>query len=159
MIVAITGHRPDKLGGYHLPIKEKLIAHLRSWLQQSRPDKALSGMALGIDQIFAEACILESVPFVAAIPAIWQSDRWPRESRIHYQSLLDRAADVVVVCGPDVNFYTAMQLRNEWLVDNCDQLWCVWDGSKGGTRNCLEYALQEYGCGKITRSLNPCLLF
>jgi uncharacterized phage-like protein YoqJ len=33
-----------------------------------------------------------------------------------------------------------MQIRNEWMVDRCDKLIAVWDGSKGGTGNCVDYA-------------------
>ncbi len=33
-----------------------------------------------------------------------------------------------------------MQKRNEWMVDNCDMLVAVWDGTDGGTYNCIDYA-------------------
>lgn len=33
----------------------------------------------------------------------------------------------------------AMQVRNEWLADRCDALLALWDGSPGGTANCLRY--------------------
>jgi uncharacterized phage-like protein YoqJ len=34
----------------------------------------------------------------------------------------------------------AMQIRNEWMVDHCDLLVALWDGSPGGTGNCIRYA-------------------
>ena len=33
-----------------------------------------------------------------------------------------------------------MQKRNEYMVDKCDILLAVWDGSAGGTNNCVKYA-------------------
>jgi uncharacterized phage-like protein YoqJ len=29
-----------------------------------------------------------------------------------------------------------MQVRNEWMIDRCDVLLALWDGSRGGTANC-----------------------
>jgi uncharacterized phage-like protein YoqJ len=33
-----------------------------------------------------------------------------------------------------------MQIRNEWMVDRADQVIAIWDGTSGGTANCVEYA-------------------
>ena len=33
-----------------------------------------------------------------------------------------------------------MQKRNKYIVDNCDILLAIWDGSKGETGNCVKYA-------------------
>ena len=33
-----------------------------------------------------------------------------------------------------------MQKRNEYMVDLADRVIAVWDGSKGGTANCVKYA-------------------
>ena len=38
-----------------------------------------------------------------------------------------------------------MQKRNEYMVDLTDKVIAVWDGSKGGTGNCVRYAEK---CGK-----------
>lgn len=38
-------------------------------------------------------------------------------------------------------YYPAkMQKRNEYMVDNSDIVIAVWDGTKGGTYNCVKYA-------------------
>ena len=34
----------------------------------------------------------------------------------------------------------AFDLRNRAMVDDCDLLIAIWDGSPGGTANCVEYA-------------------
>ena len=59
MIICVTGHRPDKLYGYDLTdsrwqnlkniFKEKLI--------EMKCTNAISGMALGVDTIFALAVL------------------------------------------------------------------------------------------------------
>ncbi|WP_188052008.1 hypothetical protein [Azospirillum sp. Sh1] len=33
-----------------------------------------------------------------------------------------------------------MNTRNEWMVDHSDRLLALWDGSQGGTANCVRYA-------------------
>jgi len=35
---------------------------------------------------------------------------------------------------------TCMQDRNEWMVDHCHALVAVWNGTGGGTANCVGYA-------------------
>lgn len=35
-----------------------------------------------------------------------------------------------------------MQRRNEWMVDHCTEVVALWDGTPGGTANCLRYANQ-----------------
>jgi hypothetical protein len=35
-----------------------------------------------------------------------------------------------------------LQIRNEWIVDNCDEMLFIWNGKySGGTWNCYKYAL------------------
>jgi uncharacterized phage-like protein YoqJ len=45
-----------------------------------------------------------------------------------------------------------MQKRNEYMVDNSDIVIAVWDGSKGGTYNCVKYAEK---LGKKIIVINP----
>lgn len=50
MIVAFTGHRPDKLGGYKLPNPTyvKVCQQIETKLVELKPEKIISGMALGV---------------------------------------------------------------------------------------------------------------
>jgi uncharacterized phage-like protein YoqJ len=34
-----------------------------------------------------------------------------------------------------------MHVRNKWMVNKCNKVLALWDGSKGGTGNCVSYAL------------------
>ena len=47
MIVAFTGHRPQKLGGYKLPNPTyiKVCQEIESTLKELKPEKVISGMA------------------------------------------------------------------------------------------------------------------
>jgi uncharacterized phage-like protein YoqJ len=152
MIVAITGHRPPKLGGYYLPnpIYLNVKAVLRTAFREqadrvSTGDELmiLSGMALGVDQWAAEICIEERIKWTAVVPFHGWDSRWPDASRRHYQRLLNEADSVHVVT--DTHEYRANLLyrRNAWMVDNASLLLAVWNGSVGGTANCIEYARRK----------------
>lgn len=79
------------------------------------------------------------VPFVAAVPCESQDSPWPRESQQIYQRLLFRAYRVFVI-SPGRYAPWKMQKRNEWIVNNSEALLACWDGSDGGTANCVRYA-------------------
>lgn len=139
MIVAFTGHRPDKLGGYgDTPLRRAVTAALRTRLLEFRPTLAISGMALGVDTWAAQLCVELGIPFAAYIPFNGQESKWPKSSQIEYLALLHQARCVRVIAG---RYSTAaFQRRNEAMVDDCDALIAVWDGSSGGTANCYNYA-------------------
>ncbi len=138
-ILAATGHRPDKLGGYTARAADRLEQVALNYLRLNRPDRVISGMALGWDQAWASAAICLDLPFDAAVPFDGQERAWPAESRARYRTLLALADRVVVVC-PGGYAASKMQMRNEWMVDNCTALVALWDGSPGGTANCVRYA-------------------
>lgn len=141
MIVAFTGHRPDKLGGYKLPNDTyiRVCQKIDAALKELKPEKVITGMALGVDQWAASIAHKLKIPFLAAIPFEGQEKAWPEASQKTYRLLRKLAAEEVIVSQGG---YSAdkMQVRNIWMVDNCTKLIAVWDGTKGGTGNCVEYA-------------------
>lgn len=139
MIVAATGHRPAKLGGYGPDAARRRLVLARSWLEVVRPTRVVSGMALGWDQDWAQAAVDLGIPFVAAVPFIGQERAWPELSQRTFAVLLARAAEVVIV-SPGGYSPGAMHARNHWMVDRCDLLAALWDGSSGGTADCVGYA-------------------
>lgn len=154
LIVAFTGHRPDKLGGYKSnPLQSWVRRQIRIHLEALAPSGAISGMALGVDQWAAEELLLLGVPFVAAVPFVGQEARWPSESQERYRDLLARAFRVVHVSPPPYAAWK-MQVRNQWMVNHCAKLIAVWDGSSGGTSNCVSYAERKIGRENIIR-INP----
>ncbi len=146
MILAITGHRPfPKLGGYKIPnpIYTEVICGLQKMLIELKPDKTLSGMALGVDQWAAGVCMSMNIPYNAIIPFIGQESIWPSQAQLDYQALLNGADKVKYLFSgkPTTKQQAGMllQQRNEWMVDHCDAVLAVWDGTSGGTANCIKY--------------------
>jgi len=151
---AVTGHRPDKLGGYDAHENFRAIRrHMRDFLQalpEERPG-LISGGALGIDQFWIEVGFHLDLPVTVALPFEGYDAKWPGVSRQEYQKLLDKCTQVLYICEPG---YAAskLQTRNEWMVDNCDELAAYWNGAKGGTKNCLDYAGIR---GRTVHKFNP----
>ena len=115
-------------------VRDQLVLALRTL----RPAWGITGMALGVDQDFAQACADLGVPFTAAVPCTGQDATWPDTSRRYYKHLLACAAEIFVVSpGPYAPW--KMQKRNEWMVDHADEVLAVWNGSAGGTANCVAY--------------------
>lgn len=159
MKIAITGHRPHKLGNDY-DLTSDLVRRIKSCIVGSliscspsitkEEDKVtiegltlITGMALGIDTLFALIAIEFNIPFVAAIPFIGQENVWPKKSKDIYYELLHKARYSKIVSKGG---YSAgkMQVRNEWMVDECDILIGVFDGSTGGTANCIHYCKEKY---------------
>ena len=66
MIIAVTGHRPDKLGNeYDMrgPISKKIYEALTEKVVHYKPSLLLTGMALGVDMLFANVAINQKIPF------------------------------------------------------------------------------------------------
>lgn len=139
-IIAATGHRPERLGGHDHKTQLALGGLATEYLTRNHPDKVISGMALGWDQAVASACVALDIPFIAAVPFEGQESRWPAAAQEHYRWLLDAAADVIFVVEGLAPTMGAFQRRNEWMVDNADRMVALWDGSWGGTFNCVRYA-------------------
>lgn len=154
MHIGITGHRPDKLGGYNIPNPTYLKVHdwLRAQLIQLEPRMVYTGMALGVDQWAAEICIELQIPFTPVIPFEGQEKVWPEASQRHYWDIMAHAATPIPVVTSEKYRRSAFQIRNVWVVNNCDLLLAVWDGTEGGTKNCVDYAEKQ---GRAIIRLNP----
>lgn len=141
-IMAFTGHRPDKLGGYQMnsSIVDSIRVRIMEELIRYRPRHIISGMALGIDQLVARMALNIGIPFTAAIPFNGQEKNWPLQAQREYASLIACAHQVVNVSGKDYYKPEFMQQRNKWMVDNCHRLIGVWNDTPGGTANCIAYA-------------------
>lgn len=142
--IAWTGHRPEKIGGFRTPnaTEQKIRQKVCRILVDLAPDVCIVGMALGVDQLVAEECVKAGIPFIAAVPCPGQDSLWPEQAKKRYRALLDKAVEVVIV-SPSYS-PLAMQKRNEWMVDHADALVAIWDGSSGGTANCVKYAIEKH---------------
>lgn len=115
---------------------------MREILVNPRPDAVISGYALGIDQMVVEEASKLSIPIVAAIPFKGQESAWSQFSQARYHELLAKASRIVYVCEPGYA-KEKMQRRNEWMVDNSNVLVAFWNGTDGGTANCVRYARKQ----------------
>ena len=140
--IAATGHRPPKLGGYSTPNLALERAAL-SAIVALQPDRVISGMALGWDQEIALAAMQYEIPVIAAVPFREQPQRWPSSSQVRYYSILRRCEHVEYV-STNAEPLKAMQLRNIWMVDNAQLMAALWNGSAGGTANCIRYAQRQH---------------
>lgn len=161
---SFTGHRPNKLpGGYNPKSKEnnKLLLGLREiiigHIEHANVDTFISGMALGID-IWAARIILAlrknkypHIKLVAAVPCKNQSRKWPNASKKEWQEIIDQCGNVNYVSKEEFTPW-CMQDRNVWMIDHSEFVIAVWNGSKGGTANCVEYAEKQ---NKIITRLDP----
>ena len=139
-VIAVTGHRPDRLGGYTLEARLRVRRTAEAALKQINPGRVITGMALGWDQAVAESCVLLGIPFVAAVPFYGQESRWPESGQRAYNRLLGFADEIVYVNDGEFAPWK-MTARNHWMVDNSQALLTLYDGSReGGTAECVEYA-------------------
>lgn len=105
-ILAFTGHRPDKLVG-----KEDIVKKaISDYLDELKPDKCISGMAMGVDMFAARICVEKNIPFITAIPFMTQASGYPNSEKAEYISLLDLASHIELV-SPDYVPW-AFQKRN-----------------------------------------------
>lgn len=149
--VAFTGHRPPKIGGYNRShhLRQTVYDSLHTGILEAITDGYrffFSGMALGVDQDALEiACDLrdkepdKNIRCIAIIPFAGQESVWPEESQHTWRLLLDRADDIICL-SPKYTGPNLLQKRNEWMVDHAHRILSIWDGSTGGTANCILYA-------------------
>lgn len=172
--IAITGHRPDKLGGYDA--NNPLRVHLRNRFKDvllslvadaltfrgTKPQdvEVYVGGALGFDIDAARVCAETAVPFVVAVPFPSYWKRWKPSDQTVYRNMLTYAKRVEYVSkvdppkgdGVDFGAINMLYARNRYMVDRCDIVVAAWDGSRGGTGHCVEYARQK---GKEIIVLTP----
>lgn len=102
----------------------------------------ISGGAQGIDQMWMEVGLYLELPVIAALPFEGYDSKWPVASQQIYRKLLDQCHEVRYIAGPGYD-PAKMQLRNQWMVDNSDVLVAYWNGTPGGTANCVGYAMSK----------------
>lgn len=140
--VAITGHRPGVL--FKHKTYEELYNVLEKVFDGLKPDQIITGMALGADQMAAEAAMYLGIPFLAAIPFEGQADRWKPEQIEKYLQLLEWANEIEIISEDPKGRYEiirALHDRNKWMVDRASVVVAMWNGAeKGGTAHCVRYA-------------------
>ena len=101
MTYSVTGHRPNKLYGYDLnePRYIKMKEKFKEILKENNCTRGVTGMALGVDTIFALA-VLElkeegyDIKLHCALPCNRQCAKWSKNDIELYYKILSKA-DVI----------------------------------------------------------------
>ena len=147
-----TGHRPGKLPWRYnefdprcLKLKRRIADAVELAYEQGFRH-CLCGMAMGCDLYFCEAVLAlrerhPDVTVEAAIPCPTQADAWPPAQRERYDRLVAACDFETMVSGQYTS--TCMLRRDRYLVDHASLLIAAFDGTSGGTRYTVEYALNQ----------------
>ena len=102
--------------------------------------------------LFAEIAVDNNLDLIAAVPFLGQESMWPQASKDRFNKILNyKKCKKIIVSEGGYEAYK-MQVRNQYMVDNCDLLIAVFDGTSGGTKNCVDYAKKVK---KNIRIINP----
>ena len=149
---SFTGHRPEKLPWKHneedprcLALKQRMEDAVEAAYEEGYRH-FICGMAQGCDLYFC-ACVLRlreqhpDVTVEAAIPCPTQADSWRADQRARYRHLVD-ACDFETLVSERYS-PSCMQRRDRYMVDHAALLIAAFDGSAGGTRYTVEYAMRR----------------
>lgn len=176
--IALTGHRPNKLGGYNLVtpayarLQDDLEAFIHFQLLTYNVVWGHAGLALGADTIWARALftvqkqVPQRVKFYAEIPMMSQSKQWFKQSDISFWNHQVENCDDSTIYDPDFEKLTeterkysagkVLNKRNIGMVDHSDillaLLWADDRGLKSGTHNAVKYAQKQ---NKHIQYINP----
>lgn len=155
--LGITGHRPEKLGGYndYSNLSAPLKLKMRDFFLEKGVTTLVSGMALGVDQWAVEVALGMGIKVAAMIPCIDQQRLWPDLVQTRYANLLlsvREAGGFVFFVSLDKYSTGCMHRRNLEIINTSNEILAVWDGTKSGTKDCVKSALRA---GTPVTVLNP----
>lgn len=163
--ICITGHRPNKLGGYdwnsvkNIAIRDYLYWLFEKEIIENNVIRFITGGAIGADQLafsmlnkLQQRCF-HQIELILAIPFEEQYVRWSVLDKFRHMEHKDLADEVIYVDElPKYAIKNAiisryhplkMQKRNQYMVDNSDKVIALWNGTKSGTANCINYAKSQ----------------
>ena len=147
-----TGHRPGKLPWGYCEEDPRCLALKRRIADAAEAACAegfrhfLCGMALGCDLYFCETVLAlrdrhPDVTVEAAVPCPTQADAWAPDQRERYKRLVE-ACDFETLVSAKYTPY-CMQRRDRYMVDHSSLLIAAFDGTPGGTRYTMQYAMSR----------------
>ncbi|MET9802691.1 hypothetical protein [Streptomyces sp. NPDC006368] len=139
--IGVTGHR-DIPGELHAHVRGAIRAAFRG--HDAGALEALSSLAVGADQLFADIALACGAGLVAVIPSGDYEEGFADPAELaRYRCLRKRATREVRMAFPhstDEAYYAA----GAYIADHCDRLLAVWDGRParglGGTGDIVHYA-------------------
>lgn len=138
--IGVTGHRTipgEALNEVRARLRALLCGH-------DGPMEALSSLAAGADQLFADIALERGADLTVVIPSGDYEEGFDGPGELaHYRALKGRATQEIRMAyahACDDAYYAA----GTYIADNCDRLVAVWDGlparGRGGTAEIVEYA-------------------
>ncbi len=137
-----TGHRPGKMNLSELEVRKRLENAILQAIQDGYTS-FISGMAAGVDVIAAEIILRlrtenPKLKLVCAMPYRGFGRHWKDGWSERMQNVLAQADEVEYVC--DTRSRSSYQRRNEFMVDHSSRVIALYNGTKGGTKNTIDYA-------------------
>ncbi len=140
-----TGHRPNKMGFGEREIKPLLERAIDDAIENGYVT-FITGMAMGVDIWAAEAVLNRKktnneLHLICALPHPGFESRRSMAERERFNEII-RQADLVKEIN---NYYFGgcYQVRNEWMVDRSGLVISVYNGTRGGTKNTIDYAKKK----------------
>ena len=143
LIFCGSGHRPrwfpDQYNMESQWVKD-LRMDLTIELGLRKPDRVISGMALGWDMMIAEAAMELMIPVHAYIPFAEQGANWPRETREKYDEILEKV-DALFICSKEYHRQCFFK-RDYLMIEHSDEVFALLNpaAKSGGTFATLKYA-------------------
>jgi uncharacterized phage-like protein YoqJ len=144
--VMASGHRTLPAGTAPW-VQEQIDAVVSQLYGKYGMRRAMSGMALGVDQMFALAALHRGICVDAYIPGRDQAIRWSDEQRAEYENLVARAATVTSATeiSPYATYISRLHLRNEQMIRDCDLAVLVLDDRQSGGTYSVKMKLADAG--------------
>jgi hypothetical protein len=147
--VGVTGHRALEraVGDWVVRELDGLFSYLANLSSSDSDFRAVSSLAVGADQLFAEAALRHGIALEVVLPfASFVEDFAEGPERDAYERLLSAAASRT--CLPwDERSNGAYLAGGLWVVDHCDLLIAIWNGEKaagvGGTGDVVHHCRDQ----------------
>ncbi|MBZ3900548.1 hypothetical protein J8M51_02520 [Streptomyces scabiei] len=138
--IGITGHREIPEAALWA-VRSGIRAELRG---RATTTRALSSLAAGADQLFAETALASGLQLTAVIPGMdYEPHLGDDEVRAAYRRLLKCCAERVQL-PYERTHEEAYYAAGRYIVDHADRMIAVWDGAPsrglGGTADIVDYA-------------------
>ncbi|MEI5520490.1 hypothetical protein WB401_25885 [Streptomyces brasiliscabiei] len=138
--IGITGHREIPEAALWA-VRSGIRAELRG---RAATTRALSSLAAGADQLFAETALASGLQLTAVIPGMdYEPHLGDDEVRAAYRRLLKCCAERVQL-PYERTHEEAYYAAGRYIVDHADRMIAVWDGAPsrglGGTADIVDYA-------------------
>lgn len=140
LILAGTGHRPNRLDGYNDTTRNKLLELTHEVVNRLLPKYGYCGGALGWDQAWGLALLGSCIPYCMALPCPSMGSKWFQRDRDILDQLIANADRVHYLS--DHYHKGAYIMRDKYMVANAEGVVALLDPTAigSGTYQTCQYA-------------------